>query len=111
MKAELGCHCIAIGWKSVLLDNDFVARLRGPEEAHHEQMKIHRQRVHGGHFVCRGANQLAQRRCELSVIVKPGSPAMEVTRHAMLAPLIQFLVDIAARPPRQQPQGMATQVV
>ena len=59
VKLELRDDRVAIGRKRRFLDEHAVAFAVGPEEAHHHQVQIHGQRIHGDDFGLAGADQSA----------------------------------------------------
>ncbi len=107
---DLGLHGEVVGREGVPLDEHLVASRCRSVEAHHQEMQVDGERVHGDHLVLPAAHEGGERSGEEFVVRLPGEVAREVTLHPEGAPSVELGRDVVARRPREGTEGVADEV-
>ena len=110
MKLQLRGHRILIGWKGIVLDQDFVPlRGRAVKTDHHE-VQIDRQRIHHHRFDGFGSYHPRHLLGEQFVVGHPGILCVKMSLHPVVSPVGQFLIEGVSGAFGLQPERIAAQI-
>ena len=101
---------VGIRWKRSVLDEDLPPGTIGAVEADHEQVQVHREGVHHHDFTRLRTDESCPGIPEDLVVAEPRSPGFDMSLHAEIAPIIEFLDHQFTGTPGHEPEGVAAEV-
>ena len=107
---DVRAHGVGVARERAALHEDLRAAPLGAPEAHHQEVQVHRQRVHHHHLARPRADEPRAQLPELLVVVDPRAPRVQVALDREARPVVELLLHDRARGPRQQAERVAAEV-
>ncbi len=110
MPVRLAAHRVAVGREGAVLDHDRVPLGRGPVEADHHQMQVHRQRVHHDDLVWPPPDEPGGGLAQELVVAHPRVGRLDVALDAEARPVVELHAEPFPQRPRLQPERVAREI-